>query len=67
MVVSQFSCVQLFATLWTAVCQLPLSMGILQERILERLAMPSTRGSSQPRDQACFSYVSFIDRQILYH
>ena len=31
---------------------LPLSIGILQARILERVAMPSSRGSSQPRDQA---------------
>ena len=30
--------------------QAPLSMGILQARILERGAMPSSRGSSQPRD-----------------
>ena len=29
----------------------PLSMGILQARILEWAAMPSSRGSSQPRDQ----------------
>ena len=27
--------------------------GILQERILERVAMPSSRGSSPPRDQIC--------------
>ena len=31
-------------------CQAPLSMGILQARILEWVAMPSSRGSSQPRD-----------------
>ena len=31
--------------------------GILQARILEWIAMPS-RGSSQPRDQTCISYVS---------
>ena len=30
--------------------QAPLSMGILQGRILEWMAMPSSRGSSQPRD-----------------
>ena len=30
-------------------CQTPLSMGILQARILEWVAMPSSRGSSQPR------------------
>ena len=28
-----------------------LFMGILQARILEWVAMPSSRGSSQPRDQ----------------
>ena len=33
---------------------------ILQARILEWVAMPSTRGSSQPRDQTRVSYVSFI-------
>ena len=31
--------------------QAPLSMGILQARILEWVAMPSSRRSSQPRDQ----------------
>ena len=29
-------------------CQAPLSMGILEARILEWVAMPSSRGSSQP-------------------
>ena len=31
-------------TPWTAACQAPLSMGILQARILEWVAMPSSRG-----------------------
>ena len=31
-----------FVTLWTAACQVPLSMGILQIRILEWVAMPSS-------------------------
>ena len=44
------SYVQLFATAWTVAPQAPLSMGILQARILEWVAMPSSRGSSQPRD-----------------
>ena len=35
---------------WTVACQVPLSMGILQARILEWVAMPSSRGPSQPRD-----------------
>ena len=40
--------------------------GILQARILEWIAMPSSRGSSRPRDQTCISYVSCIGRQVLY-
>ena len=38
--------------------------GSLQARILECVAMPSSRGSSQPRDR---TWVSCIGRQILYH
>ena len=34
--------------------------GILQARILEWIAVPSSRGSSPPRDQTCVSYVSCI-------
>ena len=32
--------------------------GILQARILEWVAMPSSRGSSRPRDQPAILYVS---------
>ena len=38
-------------TLWTVAHQAPLSTGILQARILVWVAMLSSRGSSQPRDQ----------------
>ena len=31
--------------------------GLLQARILETIAMPSSRGSSPPRDRTCASYV----------
>ena len=41
--------------------------GILQARILEWVAMPSSRGSSQPRDWTHVSYISCIGRWILYH
>ena len=41
--------------------------GILQARILEWVPMPSSRGSSWPRDRTCFSYVSCVGRWILYH
>ena len=49
--VQSLSRVCLFVTPWTVACQAPLSMGILQARILEWIAMPSSRGSSQSRDQ----------------
>ena len=41
--------------------------GILQARILEGVAMPSTRGSSQPRDRTQVSHVSYFGRRVLYH
>ena len=37
--------------------------GIFQARILERVAMPSSRGSSWPRDQTRVSCISFISVQ----
>ena len=42
-VLSHFSHVWLFATPWTVVCQTPLSVGILRARILQWVAMPSSR------------------------
>jgi len=41
--------------------------GILQARTLEQVAMPSSRGSSQPRDQSSILYISCIGKQVLYH
>ena len=41
--------------------------GILQARILKWVAIPLSRGSSQPRDQTHVSYVSCTGRWILYH
>ena len=41
--------------------------GVLQARILEWVAMPSSRGSSQPKDQTHISYSSCIGRWVLYH
>ena len=46
---SRFSYIQLFMTLWTIACQAPVH-GILQARILEWVAISSSKGSSQPRD-----------------
>ena len=50
-------------------CSLPGSSvhGILQARILEWVAMPSSRESSWPTDQTHVLYISCIGRQVLYH
>ena len=50
-------------------CSLPGSSvhGIFQPRILEWVAMPSSRGSFRPRGQTCVCYVSCIGTQLLYH
>ena len=45
------------ATLWILACQTPLSMGILQASIVKWVAMPSSRGSFQPRDQTQVSCI----------
>ena len=45
------------ATPKTVAHQASLSMGILQARILEWFAMPSFRGSSQPRDLTLVSHI----------
>ena len=51
-VLSPFSHVQLFVTLWTVARQAALSVGFSrQEWILEWVAMPFSRGSFRPRDR----------------
>ena len=58
---------QLCPTLCDTVdCNLPrLSVpGILPTRMLEWVVIHSSRGSSQPRDGTCVSYVSCIGRQV---
>ena len=50
--------VWLFVTPWNVAHQAPLSMEILQARILEWIAMPSSRGSSQPSDRTCISHTA---------
>ena len=58
------SCVPLFVTTWTIAHWAPLSMGVLQARILEWVAMSFSRRSSWPRGQ---THTSCIGRQILCH
>ena len=54
---------QLFATPWTVACQAPLSMGILQARTLEWVAISFSRGSSWSRDR---THVSCIGRWVFF-
>ena len=42
-------------------------LGILQARILERVAMPSSREPSDPGDQNHVSYISCTGKQVHYH
>ena len=54
------SCVQLFATPWTVAPPGYSVHGVFQARILEWVAVSSSRESSQPRDQTCISYISAL-------
>ena len=57
-VLSRFSHVRFFVTPWTAAHQASLSMGFSRPRILEWVAMPSSRGSSQSRDRSQVSHIA---------
>ena len=65
--VQSLSCFFIFATPWTVAYQAPLSMGILQAKILKWVAMLSSRGSSQPRDQTHISCISCIAGKFFTH
>ena len=58
------SCVPVFVTPWTVALQSPLSMGFSRQGTLEWVAISSSWGSSQLRDQ---THVSCIGRRILCH
>ena len=51
---------RLSATPWTAALQAPMSMGILQAKILEWLAISFSRASSQAKDQTQVSHIAGI-------
>ena len=56
--VKSFSSVQLFATMWTAAHQAPLSMGFSRKEYWSGLPCPPPVGSFRPRDQtrvSCFA------------
>ena len=54
---SCFSHVQFFATLWTVAHQTPLSMGFSRQEYLEWVAISFSRGSSQPRHRTQVSHI----------
>ena len=56
--VKSLSRVRLFVIPWTIAYQAPQSMGVLQARMLECIAMPSSRGSSRPRDRTQVSRIA---------
>ena len=56
-----------FLILGTVVCQVLYPCFFFQSRILESVAISSSRGSSWPRDWTCISWVYCIGRWILYH
>ena len=63
-----FSCVQLFATLWTVACQAPLSVGFSRQRYWSVLPCSPPGDLLIPgTEPACVSHISWIGRQVLYH
>ena len=65
-VLSHFSCVRLFVTLWTMACQAPLSVGFSSKNTGVG-CHALLQGSSQPRDRTHVSYNCCIGRRVLYH
>ena len=62
-VLSCFSHVQLFVTLWTVACQTPMSMGLSRQEYWSGLPFPPPGDLSNPGTEP----VSLIDRWVLYH
>ena len=62
----QFSCVQLFATLWTGADQAPLSMGVSRQEYWRGLPFPSPGDLPDPEIKP-MSGVFSVGRLILYH
>ena len=52
---SSFSCVQLFAVLWTVACQTPLSMGFSRQEYWSRLPCPPPGDLPDPGMEPPFS------------
>ena len=64
---SCFSHVQIFVTLWTVARQAPLSMGFFRQEYWSGLPLPLPGKSSWCRDRTWVSFISCTGRQVLYH
>ena len=64
--VCELSHVWLFVTPWTIGHQAPLSMGLSQERILEWVAIPFSRGPSRPTDGSNLHLLHLLNWQTDY-
>ena len=62
-----FSHVQVSVIAWNVARQAPLSMKFSRQKHWRRVAISSSRWSSQPKDRTCVSFGFCISRQILYH
>ena len=63
---SHFSCVQLFATLWTVACQAPLSMGFSRQENRSGLLCPPPGDLPNPGIEPASLTSTCIGSQILY-
>ena len=63
---SRFTCVPLFATLWITARQAPLSRGFFRQDYQSGLLCPPPGESPGPGDWTGVSYVSCIGRRVLY-
>ena len=66
-VLSHFSHVQLFATLWTVAHQVPLSMGFSRQEYWSRLLCPPPGDLPDPGIEPRSLHFSCIGRWVLYH
>ena len=66
-VLSHFSYVQLFVTLWTVACQASLSMGSSRQECWSGLPSPPTGDFPDPETELPSVTISCISRRVLYH
>ena len=66
-VLSCFSCVQLFATLWTVAHQAPLSKRFSRQEYWSGLPCPPSGNLPNQGIETSSLYISYIGKQVLYH